>query len=195
MKRICALFVLMFGAGSAMAAQVETVVVHPTTFVDGSALSRSQIASTRIEYGTCSGTAFGTKQGEQSFAGPPSTAQSTYNVTVPNPGQTYCLRAYTRATAAAGGLESAATNVVNVAVSFPAPSPGTILSVTQVARVFVPGKAKIGAVAAKIERGTECGAFVHEDKNGRWYEIDKADTKSLTKAGRKAERIVAVCEA
>jgi len=42
---------------------------HPTTYTDGSALALTDISQTRIEYGTCAGTAFGTKAGEQIATG------------------------------------------------------------------------------------------------------------------------------
>jgi hypothetical protein len=100
------------------AATLNLTWTNPTTNSDGSALALSAITATRLEYGSCVGTAFGTKAGEWTQTGNVAASVSP-NLT---PG-TYCFRAYTRV----GALESVASNVATKTISQPPPSPPTNL--------------------------------------------------------------------
>lgn len=105
----------------AFGATVTVNWTNPTTYTDGTPLPASAITRTRIEYGTCAGTAFGTKAGEFIATGSATTATS------PNlaPG-TWCFRALTTA----NGLESAPTNAVSTVLVQPPPNPPTGLTVS-----------------------------------------------------------------
>lgn len=98
-------------AGPVWAADANLTWTNPTTRIDNSGLTAAELRGTRIEYGTCSGTAFGTRVGDV-IAPAGATA-----ATVPGlaGGVPWCFRAYARATdgTATGFLESAPTNVVS----------------------------------------------------------------------------------
>jgi hypothetical protein len=112
---------LLVGAASVAAAATFTVSWNNATQnTDGTAIPASgpgSIVSTRIEYGTCNGTAFGTKQGEWVVTG------SVESAPTPDfaPG-TYCLRNFQRNTY---GNESGASNVFQKVVPAPTPKPAT----------------------------------------------------------------------
>lgn len=100
----------------AMAATVTVRWQNPTQNTDDSAIPASgpgSIASTRIEYGTCSGAAFGTKLGEFIVTG-----QAEAGVSPDLAPGTYCGRAYTKNTY---GEESGASNVAQKVISAPKP--------------------------------------------------------------------------
>lgn len=111
--------VLLLGAASlAVAATFNVSWNNATQNTDSSPIPASgpgSIVSTRIEYGSCSGTAFGTKQGEFTVTGQAETG------TTPDlaPG-TYCLRAFHRNTY---GQESGPSNVAQKVVAAPTPRP------------------------------------------------------------------------
>lgn len=93
---------------------------NPTSYVDDSPLAVADISRTRLEYGSCVGSAFGTKAGEFISTGNDTTEVSP-NVA---PG-TYCLRGYTTAK----GVESGPSNVSGFVIAQPAPKPPTLLDV------------------------------------------------------------------
>jgi hypothetical protein len=184
MKWIIALVLsLPLAAG---AASISGTFTYPTKFVDGTNLTLAQIERMRIEYGTCSGSAFGSKLGEV-IVTPPATS---YTITGLSPGQ-YCLRGYTRTTAAAGGLESNPTNVLSHTLPWPQPEPGTLVTVATVARL-IDGKGRVSIVAGTIPLGTACGEVV----SGEWAEVDRGDVK-LNWLGRVFQQatVVAKCAA
>jgi hypothetical protein len=112
---------------SAPAAPVNITVAPPTQNVDSSAIPVSgpgSIASYRVEYGTCSGGAFGVRAGELTLTGVSGTVDL-------GPGS-YCFRAFARNTF---GVESAASNVVARTVVAPTPQPPTIVTVAVVAGI------------------------------------------------------------
>jgi len=165
-RGLLAVLMTLSFAGPLMAASVTASWTHPTSFVDGTTLALSQIASTRVEYGSCSGTAFGTKVGEVTVPAPATSTTITGLV----PG-THCFRAYTRTTAAAGGLESGPSGVATKVIAFPAPNPPTIVTIETVARLWLNGKPSL--VAGRIALGKECGEF----KRGQWAKVDRDDVK------------------
>jgi len=122
--------------------------VNPTTKTDGTALPAAQITGTRIEYGTCSGSAFGVKAGEVITTGAVVTA------TVDRPAGTHCFRAYARIV----GAESAPSNVAQKVI-LAAPSPPSTLTATgdPFAYTIQQTADQIGLVAVgRIPAGTPC---------------------------------------
>ncbi len=121
----------LFTAGAlvpslALAAVLNVTWVHPTKYTDGAALPSSDIAGTRIEWGSCAaGGGWGSKEGETFIAAPATAAQ----LTVTGWGAK-CVRAFTRTTAAAyaPSAESAASAVASK--SIPAPLPAAPSAVT-----------------------------------------------------------------
>jgi hypothetical protein len=182
--RILIALVLALATLTAGAASISGTFTYPTKFVDGTNLTLAQIERMRIEYGSCSGSAFGTKQGEV-IVNPPATS---FTITGLAPG-VYCLRAYTRTTAAAGALESDPTNVLSHTLPWPKPEPGTLVTVSTVARL-IDGKGRVSIVAGSVPLGTACGEVV----NGEWAEVDRDDVK-LNLLGRvfRQATIVAKC--
>jgi predicted phage tail protein len=83
---------LMLAAGLALAASVTVTWQNATENTDNTpipATGEGSISTTRIEWGTCNGSAFAVKQGEKTVAG---TVQSSQITDLP-PGR-WCLRAY-----------------------------------------------------------------------------------------------------
>jgi predicted phage tail protein len=121
------LAVLILGALVGYKAHAGTLTAtwtNPTTNTDSSAIPVSgagSLTGTRVEYGSCVGTAFGTKAGEVSVTAPATTA------TTPDlaPG-TYCLRAFSKNTY---GSESAPSGVASKTISAPTPSPPTLVTI------------------------------------------------------------------
>lgn len=161
MKRIlyfaCA---LVIGAviSDAFAGTATVTWANPSSYLDGSLLSAADITQTRLEYGSCSGTAFGIKAGEVIISGAATTA------TIPSlVAGTYCFRAYTTAK----GVESAPSNVASKAVPQAAPNPPTLTTVATVAysvTVDWPNLAlvryqQVGTVAL----GTACAGAATDD--------------------------------
>ena len=111
--------------GSVSAAIVTLTWFNPTTKTDGTALLAAQITGTRIEYGTCSGSAFGVKAGEVITTGAVVTA------TVDRPAGTHCFRAYARIAGAVPNstIESAPSNVAQKVILEAPPNPPTNLAV------------------------------------------------------------------
>lgn len=117
MKKLLPLL-LLFPAAVVLAAALNVTWTNPVQNTDNSAIPASgpgSIASTRIEYGTCNGAAFGTKLGEVVIAG-----QAESGV-LPNlaPG-TYCARAFTKNTY---GEESDTSGVAQKVIAAPKPKP------------------------------------------------------------------------
>lgn len=113
-------FILLAASAIAAAATLSTSWTNPTQNTDSSAIPATgpgSIASTRVEYGSCSGTAFGTKSGEVTVQGAATTAS------IPNLGPgTWCARAYTTNTY---GSESGPSNVASKVIAAPTPNPPT----------------------------------------------------------------------
>ena len=154
---------------AALAADVTVSWTHPVQFSDGSPLALNQIASTRVERGTCNGTAFGTKQAEITVTAP--AAQGVFAALVPG---TYCFRAYTKATSAAGGGESVASNVASKTVAFPDPGPPVIVTVTTAVYDLKPN-GKLGFVVGTVPLGTECGQQITSQGQRKYHELSYAD--------------------
>lgn len=107
---------------AAYAGEAQLTWIQPTKNTDGSSIPTSgagSLVGNRVEWGTCSGTAFGTKAGEQAFATP------TTAYTVPNlaPG-TWCFRAYASTTYGESGPSAVASKII----AAPMPNPPTGLT-------------------------------------------------------------------
>lgn len=139
-----------------------------TQNTDGTAIPASgptSLASTRVEWGTCSGSNFGTKAGEQVVAKP----ATTYTITNLAPG-TYCFRAYSRTVA---GVESAPTNVVSKAILQAPPNPPGNLAVADLVVYQVIGTPDAFALlpVGTVPAGTACDPS--QSINGR-YAVPRA---------------------
>ena len=183
------LFPLSF-SGPLLAADVTVSWTHPTQFTDGSALALNQIASTRVEYGSCSGTAFGTVAGQVTIPAP--TATTTISGFAPG---THCFRAYTRTTTAAGNQESGPSGMATKVIAFPPPNPPTIVTVETVAKVMT--RWGLGLKVGTVALGTPCGELKLDKKSADWHVVE-ASTVHLNKRGQKLPAdavIVAKCAA
>lgn len=161
------------------AADISGSFTYPTQFEDGTPLSLSQIAAVRVEYGSCAGSAFGTKAGEVSVT-PPTTA---FTITGLAPG-TYCLRAYTRTVAAAGGLDSAPTGVVSKVIPFPPPKPPVFVTVAVIAGMLqvpvysISANGKLSTLMGFIDAGKACAEPILLTYRGSAFrEVSRADVK------------------
>jgi hypothetical protein len=150
--------ILSLFASAVYAADATINWSNPTQNTDGTAIpstGANAIASTRLEWGTCTSTgAFGTKAGERVFNAPATSG----TVTGLADGQTFCFRAFSRNGA---GNESAASNVVSRAMPTPPPTPRPpVLSstVTAVWSYKVMGWGETLEVVGSAPLGTPCGA-------------------------------------
>jgi len=119
-----AAFALCLSAKPTWAGDAVLTWTLATANTDGSAIPASgptSLAATRVEWGTCSGSNFGTASGQQTVATP----ATTYTITGLAAG-TWCFRAYSRTVA---GLESAPTNAVTKTILQAPPQPPGNLTV------------------------------------------------------------------
>ena len=119
-----AAFALCLSASPASAGDAVLTWTLATANTDGSAIPATgptSLAATRVEWGTCSGSNFGTASGQQTVATP----ATTYTITGLAAG-TWCFRAYSRTVA---GLESAPTNAVTKTILQAPPQPPGNLTV------------------------------------------------------------------
>lgn len=146
-----ALFLLLSGA--AHAGDLAVRWTPPTTNTDGSSIPASgagSLTGTRLEWGTCSGTAFGTSIGSTIVAAP----ATSHTVTGLAPG-TYCVRAFARNTY---GSESAASVVASKVIVAPVPNP-PLLSIDTTAyelRLYSNGTLRFVAVGT-VPLNAACG--------------------------------------
>lgn len=124
---IAAILLLLCFVGIASAATVTYSGTNPTKNTDGTdipATGAGSLTQLRIEYGTCVGTAFGTKAGEVTRTSPAAGANFTGSLNL-QPG-TSCLRIFVQNTY---GAESDPSNVVTRVVDPPKPMPPTLAAV------------------------------------------------------------------
>jgi hypothetical protein len=115
--------VLLFGILLSMAAyagDAKLTWVNPTQYTDGTTIPAGSLSGNRVEWGTCSGTAFGIVAGSQTLP-----VSTTYTVTGLTAG-TWCFRAY----ASAGGVESGPSVVASKVIAPPQPQPPSGLTVS-----------------------------------------------------------------
>ena len=187
---ILAALLLLFSVAFCSLANAADATVswqHPTKNTDGSSIPASgagSIASTRVEYGSCSGTAFGTKAGEVSVPAP---AAST-TITDFAAGSTSCFRAYAKNTF---GVESGASAVVSKVFPAPTPNPPVLSSTITVAWDLKRGKP--ARIVGRIPLDLPCGDFVAKAGKYRYYEIP-IEAVHLTRKPR-SSRVVTRCAA
>lgn len=126
MKIVLAIALFVFCTFGAHAVDKSWTWVNPTTYTTSSgggtipATGPGSLTTARLEFGTCSGTAFGTKAGEVTVQA------SLQRATITNilPG-TVCARVFVNSTF---GVESAASNVASAVVPIPVPEAPTGLT-------------------------------------------------------------------
>lgn len=165
---LSAAIALCLGASPTHAGDAVLTWTLATQNTDGTAIPASgptSLASTRVEWGSCSGSNFGTKAGEQVVAKP----ATTYTVTNLSAG-TYCFRAYSRTVA---GVESAPTNVVSKAILQAPPNPPGNLAVADLVVYQVIGTPDAFALlpVGTVPAGTACDPS--QSINGR-YAVPRA---------------------
>lgn len=175
-----------FGVTRALAADVAVTWTQPTTNTDGSAIPATgpgSIASNRIEWGTCNGTAFGTKVGERVV----SPVATSATVTGLGPA-TWCFRVYATNTYA---QESAASNAAQRVVNPPTPNPPVVTQAT-IARLWRHGvQREVGRVALNVP----CGTLKLDGRKTDWYTVPR-EAVALNRYGRRLPAdsvIVAKC--
>lgn len=168
----------------AFAADVTVTWTPPTQNTDGSAIPASgpgSLTSTRVEWGSCVGTAFGTTAGERTVNAP----AATTTITGLAPG-THCFRAYARNTY---GVESLASGVASRTLAAPTPNPPTAVTVALFAYELRNGK--LNRVAGLVERGTRCeGEALLTLGNRAYHAVPRSAVWPKPRAGK---LIVAQC--
>ena len=151
-----ALLVLSIIAGVAFGGTITVTITPATQNTDGSPLT--DLASHRIEYGTCAtGSAFGNKLGETLVPMP-----AVVQAITANPG-TYCLRAYSVNLA---GTQSDPSNVASVVVPQPVPRAPTItaslVTTSTVAYTVTNANDRLAfLIVGSVPLGTACDPSQH----------------------------------
>lgn len=136
-----ALALLALLSTAAYGADLTANWTNATQNTDGSAIPASgagSLVSTRVEIGSCSGVAFGTKSGEQT-ASMPTTKTVFVNLA---PG-TYCIRAFHKNTY---GMESVASAIASKTIAPPTPSSPTLTTIDVAAYQVVTQRNKFALV-------------------------------------------------
>lgn len=190
MKKFLLVALALF-SGAAFAQTATVTWTNPTLNTDGSAIPATgptALASTRVEYGSCSGTAFGTKAGEVVVPQP----STTTTITSLTAGSTYCFRAYAKNV---GGAESGPSVVVSKAIPLPVPNPPVLSATITVAYEAVPDQwdgVKLGRAVGTLALGTTCIDNPIQTNKGEYYEVP-LDKVTLTKVPKPNSRIVTKC--
>lgn len=173
-------FIVLLGliVHRADAADVSVSWTPPSSNVDGSAIPATgvgSIASYRIEWGSCSGTAFGTLIGQRTVTAPATSAV----VTGLAPGS-FCFRAFARNTY---GAESAASNVAARTIDAPVPNP-PIVAVAVVAGLShapvysITAAGKLSTLMGFVPVGTACARAPLLSYRGKaFHEVARADVQ------------------
>jgi hypothetical protein len=174
--------------GIAQAATVTVTWVLPTTNTDGStipATGAGSLASVRVEYGTCNGTAFGTKAGEVSRPGNSTTA--TLNL---QPGTT-CVRAFATNTY---GIESPASNVASKVVDPPTPNAPQLTTIAAAVFEVVPNERTFAFDRGRQVGTVKLGLACDEDRTtgADFYALERPSRAVLTRPPR-STALVARC--
>ena len=146
----------------AQAGEINVYWTNPTTNTDGTAIPASgagSLTGTRVQYGSCSGTAFGVMTAERVAAAP----ATTVSFTGVAPG-THCVRAFARNTY---DSESVASNVASKII--PAPVPGAPVVSTVATTAYEIRVSKSGLrllVAGSIALGEPC---ISQASDGLWF--------------------------
>jgi hypothetical protein len=183
----------MFVHAKAFAYDATVSWTNPTTNADGSAIAPAgqpgALTSTRVEYGTCVSTSFGTVSG-QVIVNQPATATTISGFLA---GQVVCYRAYARNTF---GSESVASNTANKVFPTPTPNAPVLSSTITVAydvKINSFGQAKPGRMVAYMPVGTPClENLVLTRKQTKYYEIDRAAVTLFRKP--RSSIVITKCE-
>lgn len=179
-----ALFLLLTCiVGIARAGTITWTWTNPAQYEDGSALSPADISQTRIEFGSCSGTAFGTKQGEVVNAGNGTTASKASLI----PG-IYCSRAFTTAK----GQESLASNVMVNTIAQPNPKPPVLSAISSLAMTVKKTSHGWDLVdnVGIVRLGSECNA--EQSFGNGYFALKNHRTDVVYYAGQKPRTRIAV---
>lgn len=183
MKRFIALLLSSLVSAGALAGTITVTITQPTQYEDNTPILAGEITQTRTEYGSCNGTAFGTKSGEVVAVGAV-TSMSKSGLA----GGDYCVRTFTTAK----GLESLASNVVKVTVPQSGPKPPTITVIaTQAFNLIYDRHARhynVGNQIGTISLGTVCDPL-HGYGDG-YYAVDP---KAVQFWGKPTKRVAAQC--
>jgi hypothetical protein len=191
MKQIALILALLPAA--VMASDINVSWTNPVKNTDGSdipATGAGSIASTRVEWGTCSGTAFGIKAGEQVATGTSTT------LTGISAASTVCVRAFAKNTY---GQESAASNVTSKVIPAPVPLPPVlavpvIAGMLQTPAYLVTNKGKISQLVGFVDVGAQCiGNPITEYRGSTFYSVDHADVRLWNVSVQSKRTIVAAC--
>ena len=163
-----AVFALCLSAKPTWAGDAALTWTLATQNTDGTAIPATgptSLAATRVEWGTCSGSNFGTASGQQIVATP----AVTYTVTGLAAG-VWCFRAYSRTVA---GLESAPTVAVTKTILQAPPNPPGNLTVADlVVYQFIGTTDAVTLLAVgTVPAGTACDPA--QSVNGR-YAVPRA---------------------
>lgn len=139
---------LFLMAGSAFAGQAVVTWTNPTTRTDGSTFPSSQIGSTEVEYGLCSGGTLVTTTGAQAVTG----AATTLTI-LSLPAGTWCFRARTVDT---GNVHSGWSAVVSKVVPVAPPNPPVIVTVSTIAYEMQVRRGQLRLVRSRVPLGVEC---------------------------------------
>lgn len=185
---------LIIGATRAFAADVAVTWTQPATNTDGSAIPATgpgSIASNRVEWGTCTGTApnytFGTAAGSQTIP-----AATSYLVTGLAPA-TYCFRVTALNTY---GSESAVSNVAQRAVAAPIPNPpivtqAVIAGMQQTPVYSVTASGSLSTLMGFADVGVACvGPVLATYRGAKFRQVARADVKMW---GSTSLRLAAPC--
>lgn len=172
---------LCVSASPAIAGDAVLTWTLATANTDGSAIAASgptSLAATRVEWGTCSGSNFGTAAGQQIVATP----ATAYTITGLTAG-TWCFRAYSRTVA---GLESAPTNAVTKTILQAPPNPpGNLTVAALVVYQFIGTDDAVALLpVGTVPAGTACDPA--QSVNGR-YAVPRA---AVTWYGNVKPRVV-----
>lgn len=173
------------------AAEATLTWTLPAQNTDGSAIPTTgagAITSSRVEWGSCAGSAFGTKAGEATVPAP----GATYTVAGLAPA-TWCFRAFA---SNSYGVESGPSGVVSKVVVPPTPKPPVLVTVNVVAYEVLPHPiegTRLGRNVGTVRLGTACGPEpVVQTFGGTYYEVPR-EAVALTKTPKSAV-VVAQCE-
>lgn len=186
MKILALIFALIFPV-ALYAADATVDWQHPTNNVDGSpipATGPAALSSTRLEYGTCSGTAFGQAEGSVSAPYPATSA------IVPGLeyGRSYCFRG---ASVNNAGEVSAWSNVVSRFILVPAPNPPTLSATVNV--VWELRGQMNTTIAGFTDIGAPCEKGQFTTKDGLTF--NSIDPKYVTLIkNREPKNLVTICQ-
>lgn len=175
----------------AHAADATVSWTPPTANTDGSAIPASgagSLTGTRVEWGSCSGAAFGTAAGTVTVPAPAATTTITGLGVA-----TYCFRAFARNSY---GVESLASSVVSKTIPAPTPNP-PVLAVPVIAGMLqtpvysVAANGNMSTFVGFTDVGAQCsGPVLFTYRTKQFREVPRASVKLW---GSTSLRLAAPC--